>query len=324
MTVFGFTVSSLKTKKLKVFVVAIFIFGVVHYILNKDVVATVEDIKILKAEFEKEMSYYRISDYTNFENKKKLLDEMIDRKLILSKAYDLELDKNPDIQRAFENILIGEIKKRYIEDEIAKISIEKKDIEEYYQNHKEDFATEQKKEFAILFYKKHKIKDKIREDMIHSQLGEIINLYKVNSLPEPKEGFGKYSIDYSEHQASRYRGGIIGKFSVKDFNFWNPELLKIGFELKKIGDITDIIETDDGYYIIHLTNIEPKKYKTFDQSTSLIYHKLVLDKQEEIRDKFKKLLLDEFSIDINEGRLKDTKIVKHIENSQDKKIPQLY
>lgn len=287
-----------------VVLVSIFLF---KYYIDRDVIAKVGSIKIYKDELLQELKYRGINSIDD-SGKEIVLNQLIDRKLFLNKAYELSLEDDPKIIRNFENMLIGSVKKRYIHNEIENIKITDEDIKEYYEKNKDEFFIPQKREFAILFFKKHKKERAYRKEQISKSFNFIIDLYNSDKLPSSKDGFGKYSIKYSEHQASRYRGGIIGWFRKAQMNIWEERVLKRGFELKELGEMSDIIETDRGYYLIRLTNLVESKYKELKSTKRLIRHKLILEKQTYIKSTFENSLKNSFDISINHDRVNDINV----------------
>jgi len=80
------------------------------------------------------------------------------------------------------------------------------------------------------------------------------------------EDFAKLAQAYSEDNASKVRGGDRG---------WSPRgwitstnsdpFGNVAFSMKSIGDISDVVETQDGYDIIKLTGLKETRIKTFDE-----------------------------------------------------------
>jgi hypothetical protein len=299
------------------------IYGLWSYIENRDLIAEVGIYKIRTAEFVKEMNY-RKGDYTNLENKQKLLDELIEKKLLLNKASKLDLLNDPDIQRKIEYLLMGHIKSTFLENQLSKININPDECKVYYEKNKESFAISAQREFAILFYKKGKKEDSIRKKKVLFQLTEVIQQSLQESFPPADKGFGKYAISNSEHQVSRYRGGIIGWFTQENKKIWEPDVISAGFQLKNIGDISKVVETNKGYYLVRLVNTKPKRYKEFDKVSSQIKHQLFLKEQNRIKTEFKKQLEDDFDIEIYTDVLEKTPDFRTIPKTEDKTIPKSF
>jgi peptidyl-prolyl cis-trans isomerase C len=278
--------------------IAVFIYFYFEYKnINKNIIVKVGDLVITKNEFEQELKY-RTQNYVLQIDKKALLDEMIQRKLVLNQAYKLKLDKDPKIQREFENLLVSKLKNRYLIYTNEDVNISESEIRNFYEKHKSDFLIPEKDYFAILFFRKNQ-KDENQKEFVLNKLKDIWNLAKNNQLPAPEKGFGKYAISYSEHQASRYRGGSIGGFYKNNRTFLEPEVLEAGFNLTNVGDISALIETKKGFYLVRLMKRRLKRYLDFENAKWQIYQKLFLEKQKLAKDNFYDSLYKSFDIEFN-------------------------
>lgn len=284
-----------------------------QYLHNKEVIASIGQFEITKTEFEREI-IYRGGEHPQQVNKKQLLDEMITKRLLLNKAYALELPETESIQREYFHLLIAKVREEYIQKERQKIRLSEEEMKDFYQVNKEKYSIAIKRQFAILFFKK-RLKDKRKEKKrILEKFSEIMLLDKKGLLKDKNNGFGSSAIDYSEHQVSRYKGGELGWFSKgKDVN-WEQEVLDKGFSLLNIGDISPMVETKRGYYLVRLMAEKKAKYLAYDKVKSKIRQQLILKRQQEIKENFDKCLRVEFKVKIDFDKLKEyqksTQIIK--------------
>jgi hypothetical protein len=296
-------------KKYKAILIALMVLLLSAYFYwqyehNKEVIAKVGQFEITKNEFEREM-HYRGGDNLSALNKKALLEEMISKKLLLNQAYELGLPQERVIQREYNHLLIGKIRERYIEKERKKITISDRELEAFYQEHQEKYRIPNKRQFAILFFKK-RLKNTAREkELISEKFVSIEKLYEEGKLPKAQKGFGAYAIDYSEHQVSRYRNGELGWFSEGKHVNWEQKVLDIGFKLKTIGDISSIIETSKGYYLVRLMAEKKERYKSFQKVKSEVRYQLITAKQRKIKEDFYKQLNSKFETEIDLEKLDD-------------------
>lgn len=296
-----------KLKTYRWFIVAGLLLPLVAYLYwqyehNKEVIAKVGQFEITKQEFKKEMNY-RGGDNLSMLNKEVLLDEMILKKLLLNKAQADDLPSEASIQREYNLLLMGKIRERYIETERKKIVISKSDLENYYKENKEKYRIPTKREFAILFFKKRSKDVKKEKELIAEKFAEVKALLKDDKLPKAKKGFGSYAIDYSEHQASRYRGGELGWFSQgKEVN-WEQKVLDAGFKLKALGDLSSMVETKKGYYLVRLMDETKEKYKAFEKVQGAVKHQLLMQKQKEIKENFYGNLRKAFEVEKDLSKL---------------------
>lgn len=314
------SIKGYKNSVIIIILVCLFLLTALYYYSQKDVIATVGSYKIKEDAFKQEMSYRGGLSISEL-NKKVLLDEMIEKKLLLNKAYELGLDKNPDIQREYEYLLMGKVRQLYIEEPYSEIDITKADYMNYYNQHKESFKKAEQRRFAILFFSKKNNPTDNEQSQLMGKLNEIKKFHKEGKLPNVQKDFGAYSIDYSEHQVSRYQGGILGWFTKTKEVLWEEKVIDAGFHLQKEGDISEIIETDKGFYLIRFTQMKKSKYISFEKVENQIRYKLIKERQMKIKEDFKKQLLKEFSISINLNKLDGIKKDTFDSNSAKYKLP---
>ena len=271
-----------------------------HHERNKDVIAWVGEFSITQAEFVKEM-HYRGGVFVNELDKQALLDEMIAKKLVLNKAYEMGYHKRADVRREYEYLLMGKVNREFVEKKREMLTLDKLAVNKHYGQHRDDYRIPQKDQFAILFFKKRH-KQSSGNAMV--KLNAIKQLADANKLSNnAKDGFGEYAISNSEHQVSRYKGGDIGWFSKGKDVHWENTVLDAGFALKQVGDVSSVVETDKGYYLVRLMEREEAQYRSLASVEDRIRHKLILTQQKAVKDNFNQQLKNSFSISVNNEKL---------------------
>jgi len=178
-----------------------------------------------------------------------------------------------------------------------KIEVTGKELEKYYEEHKEDFTVPEKvkvdyilikpedflskvgeatKEELESYYEKHLVNFKVPEERrashilikISSSAGEEDEKKakeKIEKIEkELKEGadFADLARKYSEDTTSAKKGGDLGFFK---YYMMVPSFSEAVFSLKKVGDISGIVRTPFGYHLIKLTGIKPAYVKPFQE-----------------------------------------------------------
>ncbi len=85
-----------------------------------------------------------------------------------------------------------------------------------------------------------------------------------SAMAEIKAGvdFADVARKFSDDYSSKERGGDLGYFGIEALAKVKP-FAEAAFSLKKVGDISGIVESQYGYHIIKLTGIKP--YPTFEE-----------------------------------------------------------
>ncbi len=214
------------------------------------------------------------------EQKKMALDSLINEAVVFQAAMDHGiLDRSPRLRR--------EIALEYVRHELKakKKMPTDEELEAFFEEKKDDL-------------------EKIRVSHILIAPSENVSLEEARKTAEkvlselktdPKASkFAELAQKYSSDNKSKSRGGdlFLIKRSQKD-----PAFSEAAFALKNIGDISDIVQTKDGFHIIKLTG-EQRGFKSFKNSLKWEYAKI---KEREAKDQFFRDLRDQTSVKVYEN-----------------------
>jgi parvulin-like peptidyl-prolyl isomerase len=243
-----------------------------------------------------------------------LMNQLIEHKLILSKAkeknYDVEneikmiieeikkqnnLKTDEDLRRALqtEGITMDEFKRqqkvvrmqqRMIYEEItSKINIDSPEIMEYYKSHVSEYTKPLELSLNCIFLKKEYYFDK---QTLLKRRNEISEKLKIDDFKTVAE-------EYTELEGVENKL-FLGNFKQGELD---QHIEKAALELKPNQHST-WIETDSGWYIIQLINKKEPELVEYEQVREKIKNKLLLEKQEVELQKYIKKLKKESYIKI--------------------------
>jgi parvulin-like peptidyl-prolyl isomerase len=249
--------------------------------IPEDLVAIVGNQKIFVSDIEKEIK--RRGIHLKHLDKQKLLEDMILRHAMIDLALKTKINQQPDFIRTYQNLLIGQYKKKYLTPQINGVDFTADEIRSHYTNNIDKFTQPEKARLAIIYMKTHstmsdKRKQKIMDRMIEAREQAINQRHG--------RGFGPIAVQYSEDQVSRYKGGDIGWLYENRAYRWDKKVLNAGFDLKNINDISKIITTEKGLYIVKLLDRRPSKVQPFEKVKSRIRHKQILEKRKKVEKDF--------------------------------------
>jgi parvulin-like peptidyl-prolyl isomerase len=85
------------------------------------------------------------------------------------------------------------------------------------------------------------------------------------ALHENSAGFGKLAAKYSDDLQTRYKGGTLPWLSKSARYFrLEPTIVKAAFKLEKQGEISRVIETKNGFYILKLIDQRAERTKPLE------------------------------------------------------------
>lgn len=228
---------------------------------NKDKVLAVvngEEIKQSEVDNFIQALGYRGAQFNNEEGKKRLTDELINRKLLFFDAKKSGLDK--------DEIYVKEVKKQSEEllkdfamaNIINSVRVSDEDLKEYYENHKDNFKVQPTFAASHILVESEDLANEIKEKIDND--GDFAQLAKEYSTCPSKE-----------------QGGDLGTFQqgqmVKEFE---NALIE-----NEIGDIVGPVKTQFGYHIINIKDKTEGKVKSFEEAKNEVKQTLLQLRQQQ-------------------------------------------
>ena len=285
-------------KKIAIFMLSLITIYLTSCGLSEDTVAKVGSIEISKDEFQKEIlaRYPGKTDASGLDSTAKysVLNQIIERKLKLNDAYDLDLDEDPTIQKALQDQKERGLMNKYYEIIVVDKIITPEELKEFYDKQKEEV----KASHILLGYKGANRSRATRSKE------EALNLAKeLAKRANNGEDFAMLAEKYSDDPSAKRNKGDLGFFS------WGrmvPEFQEAAFNLK-VNEISEPVETSYGYHIIKVTdrrqnpkfnpdnfekekrNIKVQLYRTKHEQGQKIWQ----DHMNELTEKYDAKVLDE-------------------------------
>lgn len=254
--------------------------------VEADLVARVGKREIRLPEFEAAMKLRAVGN--DSAQKSALLEELLDHAALVEAAKAAGLDKTPEMQRAWENLLVMKLRETRLEPRLTNAEPSAGEIESYYASHRAQYAEPAMRRGAVLFAEitakmPAESKARLRQRLVEAR-------EKAGSVEknEVLRGFGALAVEYSDDQSTRYRGGDIGWIQAgKGDSRFDPRVLEALFALSRPGEIGEVLETPRGFYLLKLTEIRSERVKTLDSARPAIRHQLLLEGQKRINADWK-------------------------------------
>lgn len=195
--------------------------------------------------------------YSSEEGKKKLLDQMIDEKVIYLEATKHYDEKNPEVALLLAKSKEEIITNLYLKDEVEKITVSEGDINSYYNEHKGNYQA-----------------------LASVRASHILTKTEAESLAALKEIQG--GADFAEVAKKKSicpsapRGGDLDYFSKGQMV---PEFETAAFALKTGAVTPKPVKTQFGYHLIKLVDRKDAHTKTLDDVRTEIKNEVLIEKQ---------------------------------------------
>lgn len=228
-----------------------------------------------------------------------LLDDMVRSEVLYAAACKAGYDHDPEILVQFKRLIANKFIQDHLEPRLAELSVSEAEIEAYYNKHQADFVIPKKVRAAIIriTVPARALEEKKSELLDRAEAARAEALEQAQGTPS----FGAIAIKYSDDQATRYRGGDIGWIQEKKSRSrWDEEVITALFSLTKVGEISPVITTTSGHYLVKLMEVRESSPRSLAEMKNWISHNILKDKKKQVVDDFYKNLRRQVSVTVNE------------------------
>ncbi len=256
-----------------------------------EVIATVNGMQIGSKEFEQAAARKTPAsgDSLSLEEKKDVLNSLVEDKLLYAEAVRKGVDKDPKVQKVMVNTLVREdvfnqIKNSDFSDEV---------LQAYYDAHKDEFIVPEKVQIKRILIK-------TGPDRTDEQAKDQATKIKaqVEKTPDDfKDLASKFSEDPYKH-----RGGDVGFVSKEGKPGLDQAVVDKAFSLE-VSKVSDVFKTDDGYNVILVAAKREQLERTFQQMKGTVLRKAKNAKQDDAYKAYVEKLKTGAKIDVDDAKL---------------------
>ncbi len=241
---------------------------------DNTLVARVGTKKITITEFEGEFAKGKNAEQiksATLEDKKIFLDGMINRQLKIIGAFQNGVDTTKTVIDQVKDRSRGFMFNRLIELEVIQKVLPESEIKDYYEKTNKEVKIRQ----IFITFQPNNIEQK------KSALNRIKEIYK---RLKNREDFEKLAIDVSEDANTAKKGGDKGYLRWGPTSAENPVYVT-AFSMKE-NDISEPIETPNGYYLIKVENIKKIQNPPYEQQKEKIRRQFYSINNKKIEDTY--------------------------------------
>jgi len=232
------------------------------------------------------------------ERQQAAMDSLLRRKRMVAAAREQGLADRPEVRRAMDSILIKVLMEQELQPRLDEVQVDESDVAGAYDSRSDEFTEPASKTLAILFRKSREI-DKVRRAQHREAIARAVDEARAAGIPAG-QGFGKIAMRNSEHQASRYRGGLLGALSESlEYGDLEQFLLDASRNLEP-GEFSDVIERPEGLYVVRLAEATAPQQRPLASVEMEIRRQLLAGREADVREAFHQHLADEFPAKVGE------------------------
>ena len=196
------------------------------------------------------------------------LNQMIDNRLKLMDAYRMGLDRDEEIRNILKTFETDQVKQAVIEKEVIDKVLPDRVLRERYRQQSRELKIRQ------IFRPLSREADDSKKNL------EFDILSKVRLRIVKGEDFDKLAREFSKDSLTAGKGGEIG-FIKWDSRSLDREIIEAAFSLEK-GDISPIVQTDKGLYILFVEKEREVAQPPFDDIKEDIRRVFYREKRDEL------------------------------------------
>ncbi|MBN2494794.1 MAG: peptidyl-prolyl cis-trans isomerase [Deltaproteobacteria bacterium] len=221
---------------------------------EKKVVARVGDVEITLEDFEARMNSQNPlvrSRFETLDQRKKLLENMVEQETMVQEAMRLGLDQDPEMKRGFKKILARHMVNKEFHQKLLKdIQIGDEEIQKYYDENHDRYHSEAKVRVQHIFLEAPEA-DAARREEARKQAASIVE--QIKAKPEDRTLFIQLAKKHSQDKATKHTGGSTALQTQEEMAKERGEAFaKTAFELEKPHDVSAPLETPEGIYLLRL------------------------------------------------------------------------
>jgi len=303
-----------------------YLFLVTHPVWSEppssDPLALVDKKPITAQAFANEMARRYPPQFKTPERKEALLEEMVRFELLYAAAQRAGYDKDPEIIQRFGRLMATKFRQDHLEPRLEKLSVSAKEIEDFYKSHKGDFIAPKRVRGAVIrITVPPRASEEKKSQLLQRAEAAREEALKLNSATS---SFGPVAVKYSDHQASRYRGGDTGWLQAgRNDRRWSKEVVDAIFSLSEVGEISPVITAPDGYYLVKLMDRRLSSQQSLAAVKERIGHQLLQEKRTQVEDEFYGELEKQFPVKVFSDRLKTVEPLRGTTAEKVRKPPAL-
>jgi peptidyl-prolyl cis-trans isomerase C len=258
-----------------------------------------------KARLDEQSPFIR-ARYTTIERKKEFLDNLIRQEVLAAEAERQGLDKDPEVRNTLRKIMVQKlVQKRFAPDANAGADVPEAELAKYYEDHKAEYLRPRRvRVHAIVFNAAPGTPDRAKKLALAKK---VLQKVKADEKKNPM-AFAQAVQESSEDAASKQLAGDLQFRSQEEFEkSYSKALADAAFALKP-GELSNVVETPTGLFILKFTGEQPELNRTLDQVKPQIAAKLSRDKKTKEFDEWLKQLRESAKVTVDDKALESVEV----------------
>lgn len=220
------------------------------------------------------------------------LEELVERARLVQAALDAGLGDDAVVRAETARVLASRLRESELFPRLkgAQEAVAEVRLREIYQAQRERFIMDERRRVAVLWLDPGKNPE--RAEAYREKMGKARDWMSANgdAIKDPAQGFGVLSVDYSEHAASRFRGGMLGGSYEEGGGGtdWERAVVEVGFSLGEVGEVSEVTSGSEGVFLVRLAGLEAGKERSFESVRDSLEREEQRRRKQEIEEAFER------------------------------------
>lgn len=209
-----------------------------------------------------------------------VLEQLIRRELVFADARRTEFTERDDIRAAWKAFVVGRFRDELEARRDASSTLSESDIAAHYRDHASAFTSPERRRLAVIqvaipghAVPERRIELEREMDRVRDQA-----LAEAGALQD----FGAQAARHSTHAASRRHGGDVGWLTrAQAERAWPASVVEASFSLATPGEISPVVATDEGLFLIKLIERQDGRLASLDSVRERIRRELTRNREAE-------------------------------------------
>jgi len=237
------------------------------------------------------------------ETRKAALQDLVRRAQFAQEAIDAGLASDPVLNAEVHRLLELRLRENRLYPQLQQDpEVSEGQLREIYASQASRFQSPETRQVAVLWLDSGPDPQKIRRCEKRLSEARLFALENKAIADHPEKGFSVLGADYSEHSASRFRGGMVGWLSREGtLDPWSKALAEIAFKIEEKGEISPVISRREGVFLVRLVDLKPAVKRPFEAVAPSLLKKEQARLRKELEQEFEAAILSQQPVEWADG-----------------------
>lgn len=227
-----------------------------------------------------------------------IVEDWVRFQATLAKARAEGFDQSPELRARWERFLVDCYREAVLtEQRQLAAGVTEDELREHYRECADELAIPEAVRVSVLFVRSSR---QATPEKRQESADEMARL-RQQAAELDALGFRELVRQRSDDQATRYRGGDVGWLARGATNLhWDASVVKAALSLRKPGELSSVIETEDGFHLIRLEEHRPPSFHPFESVRDRLRYELTQRRSAEQQAEFTRAMRSNLDIRVNQ------------------------